>query len=439
MGYLKAILNNHYPLLGILLGSALVSLSLGPYSNWDTQIEFVAASGVIEWGFPYITFGNLINQPPVGFYIDALFFKGFGLFYETGVAVITLFGLGCVFLVYQVGNVLYGKRTGLLAAALFGLTPWHVVLSRSFLIDAQCLFFSLLYLLAGIWAVRKGSLGLSFMSGTLFGIALLTKLFAVFMLIPLSFIYIYWKPKDLKRTLAGMGLFFLPAFLLYFLWYETISGLGLFSVFSHSDFAAFIPEETVPSSFFVLSFLVENPGLFFLLASAFSLLLSLWKSKFFAKLVSFDLICFATIVGVAGLNTYLALGLNMWVPYVNPIKYDYQILPAFCWLAASLPSKCQFLRSWMDSKSNRDRLVFSIALIGLTFLATSMIANMLVLWAFVSKDYLLFKVDKVVGYSFEKLAPIAGSNYLATIQVLGFVLILFSLLWVNKDKLPFRQ
>jgi hypothetical protein len=68
-----------------------------------------------------------------------------------------------------------------------------------------------------------------------------------------------------------------------------------------------------------------------------------------------------------------------------------------------------------------------------------MIVNMLVLWAFVSKDYLLFKVDKVVGYSFEKLAPIAGSNYLATIQVLGFVLILFSLLWVNKDKLPFRQ
>ena len=435
----KAILKEHYPLIGILFGSFLVSISLGPYSNWYSQTEFAAASGVIKWGFPYTTFGNLINQPPVGYYIDAVFFKVFGLSYGTGVSVITLFALGCVFLVYEVGKTLYGKRAGLLAAAIFGLTPWHVVFSRSFLIDAQCLFFSLLYLLVGIWAIRKASLKLFLVAGTLFGVSLLTKLFAVFMLIPLSLFYVYWRPKNLKHALGGIVLFFLPAFLLFFLWYGLISGLGFFSVFRHDDFAAFIPEGTVLSPFFVVSFFFENPGLFLLLATAVSILLSLWKRKYFAKILVFDLICFATIVSVAGLNMYLALGRNLWVPYVDPFKYDYQILPAFCWLAASLASKYHLLRDWAGSKDKQHKLVFSIALIGLILLTVSMIVNMLILWTFIGKDYLLFKVDKVVGYSFERLLPIAGPNYLMTIQLLGFVLIIFSLLWANKDKLPFHH
>ena len=165
--------------MGILLGSFLVSISLGPYSNWDAQTEFAAASGVIKWSLPYATPGNLINQPPVGYYIDALFFRVFGLSYGTGAYVITLFGLGCVFLVYEIGKTLYGKRAGLLAAALFGLTPWHVVLSRSFLIDTQCLFFSLLYLLVGILAIRKGSLKL-FHDAAKMGLDLLRFRFNIF-------------------------------------------------------------------------------------------------------------------------------------------------------------------------------------------------------------------------------------------------------------------
>ena len=46
-------LKEQYPLLGILLGAALVSLSLGPYANFDTQVEFAAASSVVTQGLPY--------------------------------------------------------------------------------------------------------------------------------------------------------------------------------------------------------------------------------------------------------------------------------------------------------------------------------------------------------------------------------------------------
>ena len=251
-------LREHYALFGVLLGSALVSISLGPYSNWDSQTEYAAASSVVKLGLPYATPGNLINQPPIGFYIDAVFFRAFGLSYTTGVGVITLFGLGCVFLVYKLGKTLYGKRTGLFAAGIFALTPWYVVLSRSFLIDTQCLFFSLLSLLVGFWAVRKASLKLTLAAGILFGIALLTKLFAVFTLIPLALVFAYYRPKSLKRVLGGVMLFVLPAFLMYYSWYEVISRLGFFSVFTHTDFLSF-SQGVTPSPFFLITFFIENP------------------------------------------------------------------------------------------------------------------------------------------------------------------------------------
>lgn len=90
--------------------------------------------------------GAIINEPPLGFYTAALFFKVFGFTVENGTNMITLFGLGCAFMVYKLGRELYGKATGLFAAAFFALAPWELVLSRAFLIDTQCLFLSLVCL-----------------------------------------------------------------------------------------------------------------------------------------------------------------------------------------------------------------------------------------------------------------------------------------------------
>jgi len=422
-------------LLGILLGAALLSISLGPYSSWDSQIEFAAASGVVKWGLPYTTFGNMINVPPFGFYIDAFFLKIFGLSYETAVGVITLFGLGCVFLVYKIGEVLYGERTGLFAAALFALTPWQVIMSRVFLVDVQCLFFSLLYLLVGIWAIRKGSLKLFFVSGIIFGFALLTKLFAVFMLIPLSLIYIYWRPKNRKRIIEEIVIFFLSAFLLQYLWYDLISGQGLLSIFAHDDFKVYLPTDFAPSPFFSLSFFSEALGVFFLLGHSFSLLFSSLKRKFLSKILVFDLICFATIVGVVGLNTYLVVGNNMLIPYVNSVKYNYLALPMFCLLAASLAKKCSELSGWKNINGKYGALIFYVAVIGLYLLLVSMVFNLLSLSMISKYEWLAFKVDGGFSYSFDVLPPILDSSYLWAIQIFAFILIQFSLLWAIRDKL----
>lgn len=424
----KAVWNKHCPLIGILFGSALVSISFGPYHNWDSLTEYAAASGVIKWGLPYISLGNLINEPPLGYYIDAFFFKTFGLSYETGVNVITLFGLGCVFLVYEIGKALYGTRTGLLAAALFGLSPWHVVMSRVFLIDVQCLFFSLLYLLIGIWAIHKESLKLLFVSGILFGFALLTKAFAVFMLIPLSIFYIHERPKDLKQTLGGISLFFLPAFLLNYLWYELISGRGLLFVFHHDDFVQHIPNGIVPSYFFSISYFLWNPGMLLLIGGLLSLLLSFFQRKFFAKVFISDLVCFVTIIGVAGLNMYLVIAQNLWIPYVALAKYDYQVLPFFCLLAASLASKCSLSSGWGKIRGKHQKLILYAVIIGLGLVAASIIVDMKILNMYIDEEYLLFRVEGEVSYSFVNSSPIITNNYLVSIQILGFVSIMCSLL-----------
>ena len=416
----------------------MVSISLGPYSNWDSQTEYAAASSVVKLGLPYATPGNLINQPPIGFYIDAVFLRAFGLSYTTGVAVITLFGIGCVFLLYTLGKTLYGERTGLLGAGIFALTPWHAVLSRSFLIDTQCLFFSLLSLLVGIWAIRKASMKLTLASGILFGVALLTKLFAIFTLIPMAVIFAYYGLKNLKRGLSQIALFALPSVVMHYSWYEVISRLGFFSIFTHTDFLSF-NQGVTPSPFFLIRFFIENPGLLFLLATIISVSLSLFIREHSTKTVFFDFVCLATIIGTAGMNMLLVLGIGLWVPYVDPVKYDYQLLPAFCLLAASLMPKAYMIIKSVPTQGKRRKPIFVVAVIGLVLLAGSVLLNLRTLLLLTAQDYLMFRVEGDIGFSFERLAPTIAQQYLVAVQGLGFLLIMVSLVWANRAVFSRRE
>ena len=205
---IKKNLRQSWSLLIILIGIVFIWISVGPFQNADTQWEFHAASGVLRWGIPYvISCGNIMNQPPLGFYIEALFLNCLGLSIDNGVILVSLFGLGSFFLIYKIGDVLYDKLTGLFAAVLFALSPWEIVLSRSFLIDSQCLFFSLFSLLLGIWAMRRNSLKLFMVSGTFFGAAFMTKFFAVFTLIPILLFYVYYGYKNLRRSITWLFIF----------------------------------------------------------------------------------------------------------------------------------------------------------------------------------------------------------------------------------------
>jgi 4-amino-4-deoxy-L-arabinose transferase-like glycosyltransferase len=438
---LKTVLKNNLPLLGILFGFILMSVATGQFSNYDSQLEYTAALGVNEWGLPYIEFGHFINQPPLGFYVGAMFLRCFGSSYAVAVTVPTLFGAGCIFLLYEIGRVLYGKRTGLFAAAIFASTPWHIVLSRSFLIDAQCLFFSLLYLLVGIYATKKNSAKLLLLSGVFFGVAFLTKAFAVFMLVPLAIFYFYAGPRNLWRTFMGV-MFFVPALIFTYLWYEIISTRGFYAAFTHDDFNFFITG-AAPSPFFVVNYLLGALGVLVLAAGVVSLLISFARRKSLGKIFGSDLICLATVAAVLGVNMFLVLGRNLVCPYNNPIKYDYQFLPLFCLLAASLLNKFYSL-GLADLGGKRSKLVFFVTLFGLVLIVASMIQNILVLNGYATQTGIRFDVEGEMGYSFEHAALNGAVGISWALQWLGFAVVAFSLLWANRKRLKtlettFRQ
>jgi 4-amino-4-deoxy-L-arabinose transferase-like glycosyltransferase len=449
--HLKTVLKNSLPLSGILLGFILMSVATGQFSNYDSQVEYSAALGVTEYKMPYfnsdldfsLPFGviehklpydnyTLINQPPLGFYTGALFLRAFGSSYAVAVAAPTLFGAGCIILLYQLGKVLYDRRTGLFAAAVFASTPWHIVLSRSFLIDAECLFFSLLYLLVGIYATKRNSSKLTLLSGVFFGVAFLTKAFAVFMLVPLALYYLFAGPKNLKRILMG-AIYFVPALIFTYVWYELITNRGFYAAFTHDDFNFHIPD-AAPSPFFLLYYLLGTVGVFFLAAGAVSLLVSFVRRKSLGKVFGSDLLCLTAVATVLGVNIYLVLGRNLICPYNNPIKYDYQFLPLFCLLAASLLNK---LYSFDLPKlgGKRGKLVFLVTLVGLVLIVASIVQNVLVLNGYATQTGVLFSVEKGMGYSFEHIALNGGASIAWALQWLGFAAVAFSLVWANRDKL----
>jgi 4-amino-4-deoxy-L-arabinose transferase-like glycosyltransferase len=436
---LRRFLSEYYPLLSVLIGFLLVSFSVGPYQNGDTAWEHDAMSGVLKYGLPYANGRNLMDQPPLGFYIQAIFSKVFGLSISNGTFLVTIFGLGCIALVYGIGKLAYNKTTGFVAAALFAFSPWNLVLSRSFLIDVPCLFFSLLSLFVGLIAVRRGSFRLFAVSGIVFAAAFNTKLYSVFILIPLLAFFFYCNPKNLKRTGAWLVVFSIPALVSSYLWYQVITGIGMLSIFSHTDFITPNPGTIVPTYFFVYNFLVNyGLGWFFIDAIIVSLLAVLVQKSLFRNFLVFDLICLASVVCVVGVNTFLGAVLDLKAPFLNAFKYDYQALPFFSLIAASMASKSIILLNSAKSKLKIKKILYySFALAGLVLVPASILYNMHFVNLFSNADYLIFKVQLGVnvGYSIFNSFPTSG-NYLQTIiQFAGFGLGLSGLFWISRSKL----
>jgi 4-amino-4-deoxy-L-arabinose transferase-like glycosyltransferase len=421
----RTLLGAHYQLIGVLLGAFLVAVSTGTYANWDSQLEFEAASSVVRRGFPFVTTGLMINQPPLGFYMDAPVFQAFGLSYVNGVGLVTVFGLGCVVLVYVLGALLYGKRTGLVAAALFGIVPWHVFMSKIFLIDSQCLFFSLLFLIVGVLAVRKNSQKLLLVAGVVFAVALMTKLFAVLMLVPLLLI-IYLKRKEggFKLTLRNALIFLVPSFVLQAIWFGGFANQNFSGVYFSSDFTHPVLVAD-PSLLFLPIILVKSTGWFLFAAGLFSLGLSFFYRKVFAKTVWLDAVCVGTIVAVAGLDLFFVFGLHLIVPYVSAFKYNYLALPFFCLLAASLAAKSGLLIGSMEWKEKIHLIRPIIVGVGLVLLFASMLESTLFLnkWS----GFVAFGVDSVTYYPFNVFSgPMYG--YFQAFHYAAIVLMVLSIM-----------
>jgi hypothetical protein len=86
-----------------------------------------------------------------------------------------LFGLATILLVYKLGQLLYGRLPGALAALLLALMPYHVIVSRQVLLDGPMTFFATLtlYLLARFGRTRRP--GWLYAAGASMGLTAMTK------------------------------------------------------------------------------------------------------------------------------------------------------------------------------------------------------------------------------------------------------------------------
>jgi 4-amino-4-deoxy-L-arabinose transferase-like glycosyltransferase len=415
----RALLSAHYQLIGVLIASFIILASMGTYTNWDAQTEFEAASSVVTRGFPYVTTGLMIDQPPFAFYMTAPIMQLFGLSYTNGVVFVSALGLGCVALVYALGTKMYGKKTGLVAAALFGLVPWQVFMARTYLIDVQYMFLGLLFLLVGLYAVKRNSEKLLVVSGVLFALAFLTKLFTIFLLLPLLLmVLLKGKENGFKLSIKKILIFLVPSFIFQAIWFGGFANQHFFGVYVASDFTH--PDLIAnPSLAFLPRILVESAGWFMIAAVIFSLLLSISYRRFFAKTFWVDAVFAITILAVIGVDLSLVFGKNLLVPYVSAFKYNYAALPFLCLLAASLVNKGEML----FSSTGKRKIKLFLAAFGVILLSASMLESLLFLNHTQPYPLIDFKVDYIGHYfPFYVLTPVGSyfqeGHYVAVVIIL---------------------
>ena len=111
---------------------------------------------------------------PLLFQFTLALFYSFGVSDIGGRIVSAGIGVLTIFLIYKLGNRLYGYRVGLYSALIMALMPYHVVVTRQVLLDGPMVFCSTtaLYMLAGyaqtkrpLWLYGVGAaMGLTFLA-----------------------------------------------------------------------------------------------------------------------------------------------------------------------------------------------------------------------------------------------------------------------------------
>jgi len=276
-------------------------------------------------------------------------------------------------------------------------------------------------------------------SGIVFAVAFSTKLYAVFILIPLLALFLKSKTHTFKEALTWVVAFSIPVVVSTLLWYQTITGVGLSAIYAHTDLTSLNPAVVPPTPFFATNFLISyGLGWLFLDAVALSFLVSLWQRRRFRKYLTIDVIFLATIFSILLVNTLLGAVLDLKAPFLNAIKYDYQALPFFSLLAASLISKSLSLYNMSKTKEKVAKVsLAAMALLCIALVASALFYNMSYIHLFSTWDYLIFRVAPNVneGYSLFNPNPIGVNSLAMGLQFLGFTLATLGILWVSKDKL----
>ena len=180
-------------------------------------------------------------------------------------------GLGTVYVTYLAGKTLYGRIPGAMAALLLALMPYHVTVSRQFLLDGPMVFFGTLtlYLLARYGKTQKVSwfyaaaaaLGLTFLAKET-GIILVASVFVFLALSPA----LRLRFRDLVLALVLLVLVVLPMPVTLLLAKRSSTGQNylIYQLFRRPNHPALFYWQSVPPALGIMVMVIAVVGLFFL-------------------------------------------------------------------------------------------------------------------------------------------------------------------------------
>lgn len=200
-------------LLGILVN--FYGLAQRGVWQWDEGDYLTGAKRVLQGdirklgvGFKFVH--NLIN---------VIFFALFGAKDYVGFASSAVFGLLTIYLVYLIGDKLFGRKTALLAALILTVTEYFIYFSRSAMSDGHLAFFFTLTIFVYIHGLFEKNKFNLLLTGFLAGVCYATKntgALVIPLIFLLEFIFLVAKKQDWKTTLYRIIVISIPSFLIIF-------------------------------------------------------------------------------------------------------------------------------------------------------------------------------------------------------------------------------
>jgi 4-amino-4-deoxy-L-arabinose transferase-like glycosyltransferase len=190
----------------VLRASSVVSLALGAGAflrfwhinslGFNSDEAVYAGQAAALAGDPSLSkFFPIVRAHPMVFqYLMALCFEVAGYHDLIARTFSAIIGLLTIYLVYRVGATLYGQWTGVAAALLMALMPYHVIVTRQVLLDGPMTFCTTLalYLIARFAATHRPSY--LYGAGSALGLVFLTKETG-FVLVAAAFAFLALSPQ----------------------------------------------------------------------------------------------------------------------------------------------------------------------------------------------------------------------------------------------------
>lgn len=163
-------------ILMVVLGTALRFWNINALGYNSDEAVYTGQAAALSGDPQLSTFFPIFRAHPMVFQFTlSLVFSVFGVHDIIGRSMVAILGIVTILLTYRAASDLYGQWTGVIAAGIMALMPYHVIVTRQVLLDGPLTFFTTLTLTLVIRYARTGKAGYLMGVGAALGLTFLTK------------------------------------------------------------------------------------------------------------------------------------------------------------------------------------------------------------------------------------------------------------------------